>query len=111
MPASLSTVVNLPLASRSPTPASPPQSLAQIVAWTETGCCYEIDGCEFGGVKAHAFGSIEHLAFTRIVDEKLKVFRALMNRDPQSFPFRYVSLPVPRFFVILARVPILRNSS
>jgi hypothetical protein len=42
------------------------------VVWTETGGRYEIDGCEFGSVKTHVFGGVEHFAFTGIVDENLR---------------------------------------
>ena len=66
----------------------------QIVAWTKTGCCYEIDGCEFGSLKAHALGGVEHFALVGIVDENLKVLRAFLNHDPQSIPFGFLSLPV-----------------
>jgi hypothetical protein len=51
---------------------------------------YEIDGCEFGSVKAQLLGGVEHFAFAGIVDENLKVFRAFLNHDPQSIPFGFV---------------------
>uniref|UniRef100_Q01PA3 Uncharacterized protein n=1 Tax=Solibacter usitatus (strain Ellin6076) TaxID=234267 RepID=Q01PA3_SOLUE len=76
---------------------------------TETGCCYEIDPNEFGSLKAHALGGVEHFAFNGIVNENLKVFRALINHDSQTIPFGYVSLPIPRSFGGLAHVPILRE--
>ncbi len=74
----------------------------QTVARTETGGRYEIDGCEFGSVKAHALGGVEYFAFAGIADENLKVLRAFFNHDPQSIPFGFVSLPVLHSFVSLS---------
>jgi hypothetical protein len=60
------------------------------VCRTETGGGYEIDGGEFGSVKAHALGGVEHFAFAGIVDENLTVVRVFLYHDPQSIPFRFV---------------------
>src|SRR5258708_3449221 len=81
-------------------PVLPPQHRRhnlwlQTVARTEMGGRYEIDGCEFGNVKAHSLGGVEHFAFTGIVDENLKVLWTFLNHDSQSIPFGFVSLPVP----------------
>jgi len=65
------------------------------VSRTETGGRYEIDGCEFGSVKAHSLGGVEHFAFAGIVNENLKLVRAFLNHYPQFIPFGFVSLPVP----------------
>jgi hypothetical protein len=72
------------------------------VLWTETGGSYEIDGCEFGSVKAHLLGDVEHFAFAGIIYENLKVVRVFLNHDPQSIPFGFVSLPVVHSSVSLS---------
>uniref|UniRef100_Q01TN3 Uncharacterized protein n=1 Tax=Solibacter usitatus (strain Ellin6076) TaxID=234267 RepID=Q01TN3_SOLUE len=75
----------------------------QIVAWTETGCCYEIDGCEFASLKAHSLSGVEHLALSGIVNENLKVLRVFLNHDSQSVPFGCLSMPFRHSSVSLSR--------
>src|SRR5215471_5302084 len=65
----------------------------QIVPWTESGCCCEIDCGEFGGIETHPFAGVEDFAFAGVVDENLKMVRAFLDYEPQTLPLALVPPP------------------
>jgi hypothetical protein len=63
------------------------------VSWTEPDRGCVLDGSDFGGIDIHACGGVDHFAFVGIVDERLKVVRALF--DYKSHPLELCFDPLP----------------
>src|SRR5215510_7787876 len=65
----------------------------KVVSWTEPGCCCEIDCGEFSGIETHLFAGVENFAFAGVVDEDLKMVRAFLDYQAQTFPLALIPLP------------------